>query len=76
MTKRKLKVAAHKLAFWETLCDIEPSHYLDFGDRVSVISTTSVYGGVQGDKEYYKINHPIYGVGYMLKEGLESDGVI
>lgn len=70
--KRTLKVAARNLAFWESLCDIDPVRYLKRNDTVSVINESTVYGGEQGDREYYKVKHPLYGVGYMLKEGLEE----
>lgn len=66
-----LKVKSRNLAFFETLCDIEPQRYLKAGEKVELISTTTVYGGIHGDKEYFKVSSPDYGVGYMLSDGLE-----
>ena len=74
-TITKAKVSTGKLAFWENLFDVEeedaPKRYLDRGEQVTVIGTATVYGGRFGDKEYFKVNHHIYGLGYMRKEGLE-----
>lgn len=73
--RRKAKVATKKLAFWETLIDFcgeEPTRYLKEGETVFLIGTAVVYGGLFGDKEYYKVDHPTYGVGYMRTEGLEE----
>lgn len=72
MEKYKARVAANKLAFWESLIDIcdEPIRYLKYGDSVTVIGEP-VYGGRFGDKRYFKVNHHVYGMGYMLEEGLE-----
>lgn len=70
--KTTLQVAARNLGFWESLCDIEPIRYLKHFETVILIAQTSVYGGIHGDKEYLKVKHPLYGVGYMLKEGLEE----
>ena len=73
MVKNKARVAAKKLAFWESLIDIcdEPARYLKEGDTVTVFGDSVIYGGRYGDKEYFKANHHVYGMGYMLKEGLE-----
>lgn len=72
MAKTILKVATRNLAFFETLCDTEPKRYLNKGEKVELIGTTKIYGGLYGDKEYFKVNSPSYGVGYMLSEGLEE----
>ena len=72
MSKTILKVKSRNLAFFETLCDIEPQRYLKYGEKVELISTTTVYGGLHGDKEYFKVSSPEYGVGYMLSKGLEE----
>lgn len=71
--KRKAKVITKKLAFWEPLIDlaVEPTRYLKEGEVVSIVGTATTYGGIFGDKEYYKVDHPAYGVGYMRTEGLE-----
>lgn len=73
LEKRKAKVATNKLAFWESLIDltVEPTRYLKEGEIVSIVGTATTYGGIFGDKEYYKVDHPMYGVGYMRTEGLE-----
>lgn len=72
MAKTKAKVATKNLAFWESLIDVcgEPKRYLKRNETVFVTGTSVVYGGVQGDKEYYKVQHPIYGLGYVRREGL------
>lgn len=75
MTKKQAVVSpqhSRQLAFWETLIDIDdgPVQYLDAGEKVTIITDTVSYGGVHADKEYCKVQHPIYGTGYMLKEGL------
>lgn len=67
-----MKIVAKELAFWETLFDIEPACYLKRNDTVQIIGSFSVYGGIHGDKEYYKVRHQSRGIGYMLKEGLEE----
>lgn len=72
MARTILKVKSRNLAFFETLCDIEPIRYLKAGEKVELISSTAVYGGVHGDKEYLKVSSPSYGVGYMLSDGLEE----
>lgn len=76
MTRTKVKVITKRLAFWETLidcgCDAEPLRYLNYGETVLVLGNSMIFGGVMGDKEYCKVEHPIYGVGYMRKEGLEE----
>lgn len=73
MIKNKARVAAKKLAFWESLIDIcdEPARYLKEGETVTVLGDSVIYGGRFGDREYFKVNHHVYGMGYMLKEGLE-----
>lgn len=73
LEKRKAKVATKKLAFWESLIDltVEPTRYLKEGETVFIVGTATTYGGIFGDKEYYKVDHPTYGVGYMRTEGLE-----
>lgn len=71
----KAKVNAKNLAFWETLIDIgiaEPSKYLKNGEKLIVIGTATVYGGIQGDKEYYKVIHSIYGSGYVRANGITA----
>lgn len=72
--RRKAKVVTKKLAFWETLIELcdEPTRYLKEGETVNIIGTAVTYGGLFGDREYYKIDHPTYGVGYMRTEGLEA----
>lgn len=72
MANTKAKVATANLAFWESLIDVcdTPKHYLKRNEVVYVTGNTIVYGGVQGDKEYYKVQHPIYGLGYVRREGL------
>lgn len=74
MPKTTAKVATRKLAFWESLIDVsdEPTRYLNSGDTVTIVGEATVYGGKFGDKEYYKVQHNLYGVGYMRKEGLEE----
>lgn len=72
--KTQAKVAAKKLAFWESLIDLEaePTRYLEKNEKVTILGSASVYGGIFADKEYYKVSHNIYGMGYMRKEGLEQ----
>ena len=73
MAKRFLIVSKDQLkqlAFWETLIDYSPIAYLNPGEKVELISDRVYYGGIHGDKEYYKVNHSLHGVGYMLKAGL------
>lgn len=74
MSKTILEVTSKNLAFFETLCDIEPKRYLKFGETVELLGTTTIYGGLHGDKEYLKVNSPYWGVGYMLAEGLKQKG--
>jgi hypothetical protein len=73
MEKTKAKVTTKKLAFWETLIDVagEPTRYLQEGEKVTILGNATTFGGLFGDKEYYKVEHPTYGVGYMRTEGLE-----
>ena len=75
MPSNKVIVASKELAFWESLfeCDAEPTRYLKRGEQVEIVGTTTVYGGLHGDKEYYKVKHHIYGLGYMLKEGVDQN---
>jgi hypothetical protein len=72
--KTQAKVATKKLAFWESLIDLEaePTRYLEKNEKVTILGSASVYGGIFADKEYYKVSHHIYGTGYMRKEGLEQ----
>lgn len=72
MTKAKVNVP--KLAFWESLIDVEaePKLYLKRGEEIYVVGTAQTsYGGIFGDKEYYKVQHHIHGLGYVRTEGLE-----
>ena len=72
MTKAKVNVS--KLAFWESLIDVEsePKLYLKRGEELSIVGTPQTfYGGIFGDKEYYKVQHHVYGLGYVRKEGLD-----
>lgn len=73
MARTKAKVVSGKLAFWESLMDIsdKPARYLKYGDTVTILGDTQTYAGIFGDKAYYKVEHVLYGVGYMLAEGLE-----
>lgn len=72
--RTKAKVTANKLAFWETLIDLEgePAKYLKNGEKVTIIGNVASYGGLFSDKEYCKIEHSLYGNGYVRKEGLEQ----
>lgn len=75
MAKVVKKVLTRNLAFWENLVDTiedEPTRYLKQGDTVSVYTERTVYGGRFGDREYYKVYHPTYGSGYVLREGVGS----
>lgn len=69
---RKVTIKARQLAFWETLMDVEPIRYLNRGDCVEIVGSVTMYGGTFADKEYYKVRHQFYGVGYMLKAGLDD----
>ena len=66
-------VNSRKVAFWESLIDVnaEPTTYLKEGDKVKITANVTVYGGLFGDKEYYKVNHPAYGIGYVITSGLD-----
>jgi hypothetical protein len=72
---RKVKLNTRELAFWESLydCGEEPKRYLKRGDEIEVLASATLYGGPHGDKEYYKVKHHVYGLGYMLKEGVDQD---
>ena len=72
--KTKAKVSTKQLAFWETAIDLEgePAKYLKRGEVVMILGNATTYGGLFADKEYYKIQHPYYGNGYVRKEGLEK----
>lgn len=74
MERIKAKVSTKNLAFWESLvdCGDEPTRYLKYGEVVTILGTVTAFGGIQGDKEYCKVEHPVYGLGYMRKEGLEA----
>ena len=70
----KAKVITKRLAFWESLIDVcgEPTKYLKAGEAVTIVGEAQTsYAGIFGDKEYYKIQHHVYGRGYVRKEGLE-----
>lgn len=71
--KHKAKVTTKKLAFWESLFQMfdEPTRYLKENETVFIMGTAVVHDPKFGDKEYYKVDHPTYGLGYMRKEGLE-----
>lgn len=74
MKKQTIKISplySKQLAFWESLFDTEPKAYLNSGDKVQLVTDQIYYGGDHGDKEYYKVNHNTFGVGYMLKEAFE-----
>lgn len=70
----KVKIKSKNLAFWESLieCDGEPTRYLKQGEEVQIVGSKTFYGGLHGDKEYYKVHHPFYGMGYMLKDGFRD----
>ena len=70
--RTKAKVNVKNLAFWETLIDAESeaAKYLKFGEQVTVLGSAVTFGGLFGDKEYFKVDHPLYGVGYVRTEGL------
>lgn len=72
--KIKAVVNSRRLAFWETLIDVqdEPARYLKYGETVVILGNVTTFGGLFGDKEYYKVEHPLYGLGYMRKEGLKE----
>ena len=72
MGKIKAKVDVKHLAFWESLLDMcdEPKKYLNYGETVVAIGDAIIYGGLFGDKQYYKVSHPLNGIGYVRKEGL------
>lgn len=75
MTKKILTVSkdqTKQLAFWETLIDYYPKAYMNPGEKVELVTDRVYYGGGYGDKEYYKVQHGTYGVGYMLKSGLSE----
>ena len=76
MAKRVKVVLSHNLAFWENLIDTvedEPKRYLKRGEKVVIINPTPVYGGRYGDREYYRVNHPVHGAGYILTKGVDLD---
>lgn len=64
------------LGFFSSLEDVitgEPKYYLKSRERVERIAVdTPIYGGLYGDKEYFKVTSPKYGIGYMLSEGLSE----
>ena len=73
----RAKVTSKKLAFWESLIDTcgEPTKYLKANDNLQIIDNAqTTYAGIFGDKEYYKVQHHVYGLGYVRKEGLEIQG--
>lgn len=72
MPNRKATIKQKNLAFWESLCDEEPKRYLNAGEQIEVTGSATLFGGIHGDKEYYKVKHHVYGLGYMLKKGFES----
>lgn len=73
MKTTQLKVNSKSLAFYEDvdkIFDGKVSRYLSKGDKVTLSGSIEVWGVAQGDKEYCRIYHPIYGNGYVLSEGL------
>lgn len=73
MARLKAKVATGRLAFWESLIDIgdKPTRYFNQGEVITVVDDTEIYPTLFADKAYYKVEHPMYGRGYMRKDGLE-----
>lgn len=75
MARAVKKVLTRDLAFLENLVDTiddEPTRYLHRGDSVTVYADRVVYGGRYGDRAYYRVLHPAYGSGYVLREGVGS----
>ena len=62
------------LGFFASLDDVvigEPKYYLKPREQVErIVTDNPIYGGLYGDKEYFKVTSSKYGIGYMLAEGL------
>lgn len=73
MARLNAKVTASRLAFWESLIDLgdKPARYLNRGENVTITDDTPIYGNLFGDKAYVKVQHHVYGMGYMRQDGLE-----
>ena len=75
MKTTQLKVNSKSLAFYEDVDKIfneEVSRYLSEDEKVVFSGNIEVWGGAQGDKEYCRVYHPVYGKGYVLAEGLTA----
>lgn len=69
---RTLTVKWRNLAFWEDVTDIPnesiATKYLTEGETVTLVDEQFYYRNPWVDKPYYKVNHYIYGDGYVLAE--------
>lgn len=66
-----LTVKWRKLAFWDDISEDAPdiaTRYLDEGETVTLIAEEFFYRAPWADKPYYKVNHYVYGDGYVLAE--------
>lgn len=68
---RILTVKWRQLAFWtdisEEASDIA-TKYLEEGETVKLVDEQFYYRAPWADKPYYKVNHHVYGEGYVLAE--------
>lgn len=68
-SQRKLTVKQRNLAFWDDITkESDVPKYLEKGETVTLLDEKFYYGAPWADKPYYKVNHYIYGDGYVLAE--------
>jgi len=70
-SQRTLTVKQRNLAFWYDITkESNAPKYLKKGETVTLLDAKFYYGAPWADKPYYKVNHHIYGDGYVLAEAV------
>ena len=68
-SQRTLMVKQRKLAFWDDITkESNVPKKKKKGETVTLLDEKFYYGAPWADKPYYKVNHYIYGDGYVLAE--------
>lgn len=72
---RTLLIKYKNVAFWTKIVEEDdditittPYRYLEEGDTVTLVEEKFYYRTPWADKPYYKVNHKVYGEGYILSD--------